>query len=149
MNGVGPNSISSMPWVDGGFQYEPLQQVDDRDLLIRAFEENIRYDPLGSPPCPPGVTDAECDTLEALARWNLGYDGGRQYYRYIDHDVKNGLPYFYAVVAYEPLYSNGVAEGDRARGFSLREFRVRDAAVGGAGGRWFRRERTSTSCRIR
>ena len=49
--------------------------------------------------------------MEELARWNLGYDGGRQYYRYIDHDAKNGLPYFYSVVAYEPLYSMGKPKG--------------------------------------
>ncbi len=111
MNDIEPNLDLKQPWADGGFQYEPLAQVADRAELLKAFEENLRYDPLGSPPCPPGVTDAECDTLEALARWNLGFDGGRQFYRYIDHDVKNGLPYFYAVIAYEPLYSNGLPKG--------------------------------------
>jgi hypothetical protein len=111
MNNIEPNLELKKPWNEGGFQYEPLQRVADRTLLIKAFEENLYYDPLGSPLCPPGVTDAECDTLEALARWNLGFDGGRQYYCYIDHDVKNGLPYFYSVVAYEPLYSNGLPKG--------------------------------------
>ncbi len=111
MNDIEPNVDLKKPWHDGGFQYEPLRQVGDKALLLTAFEENLRYDPLGKVSCPPGVTDAECDTLEALARWNLGFDGGRQYYRYIDHDVKNGLPYFYAVVAYEPLYSMGKPKG--------------------------------------
>jgi hypothetical protein len=111
MNDVEPNVDLKKPWSEGGFQYEPLQQVADRALLLKSFEENVSFDPLGKVPCPPGVTAEECDTLEALARWNLGYDGGRQYYRYIDHDVKNGLPYFYAVVAYEPLYSMGKPKG--------------------------------------
>ena len=57
-------------------------------------------------PCPPGLTSEECDTLEALARWNLGYEGGRQYYQYMDNDAKNGMPYFYAVVAYDHAYDS-------------------------------------------
>jgi hypothetical protein len=111
MNDVEPNLDLRKPWFEGGFQYEPLQQVAERAILLKAFEENLYYDPLGTVPCPPGITEAECDTMEAIARWNLGYDGGRQYYRYIDHDVKNGLPYFYSVIAYEPLYSMGKPKG--------------------------------------
>ncbi len=111
VNAVEPNLDLKQPWEEGGFQYEPLQNLADRARYLKAFEEILQYDPLGSPPCPPRVTSAECDTLEALARWNLGYDGGRRFYRYIDHDVKNGLPYFYSVVAYEALYSNGVPKG--------------------------------------
>lgn len=111
MNNIEPNIDLKRLWIDGGFQYDPLQQVEGRAMLLKAFEENLHYDPLGKVPCPPGVTEAECDTLEALARWNLGYHGGRQYYRYIDHDVKNGMPYFFAVVAYEPLYVLGRPKG--------------------------------------
>jgi hypothetical protein len=40
-----------------------------------------------------------CDTLLSLARWELGKDGGRQYYRYIDRSMHLGRPYFYAVTA--------------------------------------------------
>ena len=99
-----------LPLDDGGFEYEPLGRFGERDreLYIKAFEEAILYDPRGEPPCPPGLTEAECDTIEALARWNLGYDGGRRYYTYVDRDAKNGLPYFYAVVAYDHLISSGV-----------------------------------------
>jgi len=104
MNAIEPNLDLKKPWLDGGFQYDPLQHMEGKEQLLRAFEENILYDPLGKVPCPPGITQAERDTLEALARWNLGYEGGRQYYRYVDHDVKNGMPYFYSVIAYEPLY---------------------------------------------
>jgi hypothetical protein len=111
MNDIDPNLDLKRTWVDGGFQYEPLQQVEGRELLLKAFEENLYYDPLGKVPCPPGVTEAECDTFETLARWNLGYDGGRQYYQYIDHNVKNGMPYFYSVIAYEPLYFMGKPKG--------------------------------------
>lgn len=111
LNDIEPNVDLEKPWEDGGFQYEPLQQVEGKEMLLKAFEENLSYDPLAKVPCPPGVTEAECDTLEALARWNLGFDGGRQYYRYIDHDVKNGMPYFYSVIAYEPLYVFGKPKG--------------------------------------
>jgi hypothetical protein len=111
VNNIEPNIDLKKPWADGGFQYEPLQQVEGRALFLKAFEENLYYDPLGTVPCPPGITEAERDTFEALARWNLGYDGGRQYYQYIDHDVKNGMPYFYSVVAYEPLYVLGRPKG--------------------------------------
>ena len=113
MNDIEPNLELKKPWADGGFQYEPLQHIEEneRKKFLEAFEQSIYYDPLGTVPCPPGVTAAECDTLEAIARWNLGFDGGRQYYRYIDHDVKNGLPYFYSVIAYEPLYFMGKPKG--------------------------------------
>ena len=111
VNGVPPDINLKKPYAEGGFEYEPLGRMKDRDVLLRAFEENLYYDPLGRVPCPPGVTEAERDTLEALARWNLGYDGGRRYYQYEDPDVKNGLPYFYAVVAYDHVYSNGKPSG--------------------------------------
>jgi hypothetical protein len=111
VNRVEPNLDLKKPWREGGYQYEPLQQVKDREVLLRAFEENLSYDPLGTVPCPPGITEAERDTFEALARWNLGFDGGRQYYMYLDREVKNGLPYFYSVAAYEPLYEHDVAVG--------------------------------------
>jgi hypothetical protein len=111
VNGIEPNNDLKKPWRDGGFQYEPLQRLENRASLITAFEENLRYDPKSRVPCPPGVTEAERDTLEALARWNLGFDGGRQYYTYVDREIKNGLPYFYSVVAYEPRYVNGKPYG--------------------------------------
>jgi hypothetical protein len=111
VNGIEPNIDLKKPWRDGGYQYEPLQQVKNRALFLKAFEENLYYDPLGKVPCPPGITEAECDTFEAIARWDLGFDGGRQYYMYLDQEVKNGLPYFYSVVAYEPLYVQGKPVG--------------------------------------
>jgi hypothetical protein len=111
VNGVPPDVDLKKPYSEGGFQYEPLGHMKDRDVMIRAFEENLRYDPLSRVPAPPGITGTERDTLEALARWNLGYDGGRRYYRYEDSSVKNGLPYFYAVVAYDHVYSGGKPSG--------------------------------------
>ena len=109
MNRVEPDEDLRRPWEDGGFEYEPLQRIPeaDRAHYFEAFEQGIRYDPLGSPPCPPGLTDAECDTLEKLVRWKIGYNGGRRYYRYVDPDAKNGLPYFYAVIAYDHVISGG------------------------------------------
>ncbi len=107
VNRVPPDIDLNKPYELGGFQYEPLHHVKDRDVLLRAFEENVTYYPLDKVPCPPGMTPAESDTFEALARWNLGFDGGRQYYKYIDSDAKNGLPYFYSVVACDRTASAG------------------------------------------
>ena len=106
VNGVSPDYDFQRPAAFGGFQYEPLAHLADRSSLLRSFEESIRYSPLAEIPCPPGLTSEECDTLEALARWNLGYEGGRQYYQYTDNDAKNGMPYFYAVVAYDHAYDS-------------------------------------------
>ncbi len=106
VNGVPPDQDFKQPRESGGFLYEPLARLPDRNVLIRAFEESILFDPTGPVPCPPGLTSEECDTLDALARWNLGYEGGRQYYQYVDRDAKNGLPYFYAVVAYDHAYDS-------------------------------------------
>lgn len=109
MNGVLPEQNLRKPWEEGGFEYEPLGHIADpgRARYFEAFEEGLIYDPLGHPPCPPGLTEAECDTIETLVRRKLGYDGGRRYYRYVDPDAKNGMPYFYAVIAYDHVLSGG------------------------------------------
>ena len=101
INGVPPDQDFQQPAALGGCMYEPLARLDNRDAFIKAFEEYIKYDPLAPISCPPGLTSEECDTIEALARANLGYEGGRRYYQYIDSEAKNGMPYFYAVVAYD------------------------------------------------
>jgi len=84
------------------FRYEPLthllSSVQKRDF-INTIKQHIDEFPLGEPPCPQGVTEAICDTLKALAAWELGTDGGRQYYRYVDRSMHLGRPYFYAVTA--------------------------------------------------
>ncbi len=59
---------------------------------------------MDSIPCPPGLTPEICDTLERLVRNKLGFEGGRMYYKYVDREVKNGLPYFYSVTAYDLAY---------------------------------------------
>ena len=104
VNGVPPDQDFRKSNAVGGFMYEPLAKNPERDLFIRTFEECIRYDPLAPVPCPPGLTSEECDTVEALARTNLGYEGGRRYYQYIDSEAKNGMPYFYAVIAYDHAF---------------------------------------------
>ncbi len=111
VNAIEPNLDLKKPWRQGGYEYEPLMQVADREIILRAFKENLYYDPLGRVPCPPGITEAERDTFEAVARWELGYEGGRRYYTYVDREAKNGLPYFYSVASYEGLYSKGVPIG--------------------------------------
>ena len=84
-------------------RYEPLvphiMTATHRDDLVRAMVEHFQEFPGADPPCPPGVTAAVCDTLEALAEWQLGRPGGRAFYRYIDRAVHLGRPYFYAVTA--------------------------------------------------
>ena len=82
--------------------------MPNRDDIIKMFEESIWYAPMDTVPCPPGLTDLECDTLEALARYNLGFEGARQYYKFVDKYAKNGLPYFYSVTAYDHKLKDGV-----------------------------------------
>lgn len=83
-------------------RYEPLTHIlpnqTKRDM-IETMKEQMLDDPLAPPPCPQGVTEEVCDTLEALAAWELGLKEGRRYYRYVDRNVHTGRPYFYAVTA--------------------------------------------------
>ena len=115
VNGLPPDNDFKKPFSEGGFVYEPLARLDGRESLIDDFEQRLTSAPLEPLPCPPGLANAECDTLEALARWNLGLEGGRQYYTYVDTAPKNGMPYFYSVVAYDNLllYGNPDAIGVR------------------------------------
>ncbi|MDD4858392.1 MAG: hypothetical protein PHD74_09850, partial [Candidatus Krumholzibacteria bacterium] len=68
----------------------------------------LYYYPLDAVPCPPGLNQVQCDTLEALARYNLGYEGGLQYYEFVDTSVHNGMHYFYSVTAYDHVISGGL-----------------------------------------
>lgn len=109
LNGVLPNTDFKSPFEMGGWQYTPLEDLENREVVISAFEQSLLYAPLDSVPCPPGLTQEECDTIETLARLNLDYEGGKQYYKYVDHSVKNGLPYFYSVIAYDHSFDgNGI-----------------------------------------
>ncbi|MCZ6766743.1 MAG: hypothetical protein O7D32_07405 [bacterium] len=86
------------------FRYEPLTHllpVSQKTEFITAIQQHLIEFPADEPPCPQGVTPDLCDTLKALARWGLGRDGGRQYYRYADKSVIEGVPYFYSVVAFD------------------------------------------------
>ena len=85
------------------YRYEPLSSVlnvrTKRDFLDYIKQYTSEY-PGKEPPCPQGVTDEVCDTLKALARWEMGDKGaGRQYYRYLDRSMHLGRPYFYGVTA--------------------------------------------------
>ncbi len=84
------------------YRYDPLTHTltasQKRDLLESLKAHLIEF-PTTEPPCPQGVTPEQCDTLKALARWELGLEGGRQYYRYVDRSVHLGRPYFYAATA--------------------------------------------------
>jgi len=83
------------------YRYAPLGRMDAlrRADLIASLIEYLNEHPGQDPPCPQGVAPAECDTLLALAQWELRLPGGRQYYRYVDRSVHRGRPYFYAVTA--------------------------------------------------
>ncbi|MDH3214933.1 MAG: hypothetical protein OEN01_01415 [Candidatus Krumholzibacteria bacterium] len=85
-------------------RYQPLDHLlaaTKRRALINSLREQLLESPEKEPPCPQGVTPNICDTLKALARWELGVDGGRQYYRYVDRSMHLGRPYFYSVVAFD------------------------------------------------
>jgi len=94
-NGFGPDT-----GVDN-LRYEPLGRIPAarRHDMIRSIEAYLTEFPGQDPPCPQGVTQEECDTLWAMAAWNLHLPEGRTYYRYIDRSVHRGRPYFYAVTA--------------------------------------------------
>ncbi|HEY5132851.1 MAG TPA: hypothetical protein VII85_04125, partial [Candidatus Krumholzibacteriaceae bacterium] len=108
VNGVPPDIDFKKPYSKGGWEYEPLINVPDKDAYISYFEQNLYYYPMDKVPCPPGLSGLECDTLEALARYNLGFQGGRQYYKYVDASVHDGMHYFYSITAYDHTIVNGV-----------------------------------------
>ncbi len=107
-DGFGQDREYRMPYSEGGLLYEPLQGLNDKEKFISMFEENLYYFPLDPVPCPPGLSAVECDTIEALARYNLNFSGGKRYYKYIDNEVKNGQYYFYSVSAFD--YTNKYGE---------------------------------------
>ncbi len=96
MNGFGEDSGLER------YRYEPLTRTlsaTQKKDFIESLKEYIIEFPGKTPPCPQGVTQDVCDTLLALAKWQLGADGGRQYYRYIDRSMHLGRHYFYSVTA--------------------------------------------------
>ncbi|UCF06060.1 MAG: hypothetical protein JSV33_03245 [bacterium] len=107
INGVKPDVDFKKPYSQGGWIYEPLPNLENREQLIKMFEESVWYTPADTVPCPPGLENKQCDTLEAIARYRLGFEGGRIYYRYVDTEVKNGLPYFFSVTAYDHRLEKG------------------------------------------
>lgn len=104
INGVPPDIDFKKPF-PRGWQYEPLDYLgqEEKRKLIKMFEESVYYFPLDTVPCPPGLQDLQCDTIEALARYKRGFEGGLQYYKYVDRTVHNGMNYFYSVTAYDHL----------------------------------------------
>jgi hypothetical protein len=108
VNGIGSDVDFARPIAEGGWIYEPLENLEQRDQLIGMYENSLMVYPLDSIPCPPGITREECDTLESLARHNLGLDGGKRYYKFVDREVYNGMHYFYSVVSYDHLIQYGV-----------------------------------------
>lgn len=101
VNGISPDRDFKKPVREGGWIYEPILHLENREQLITMFEESLRYAPADTVPCPPDLHDKLCDTIEAIARHNLGLEGGKTFYQYIDTEVKNGMPLFYSVVAYD------------------------------------------------
>jgi len=116
VNGLLPDDDFKSPYGSGGWLYEPLADMPDRARYLKAFEEILRYAPADTVPCPVGLSGTVRDTLEAMARWNLGMEGGKQYYKFVDDNAKNGLPYFYAVVAWDHTFDGAgkVSEAGRA-----------------------------------
>jgi hypothetical protein len=108
VNGVSPDRDFREPESEGGWVYEPLKDMPDRDQYIAHYELSLMEYPADSVPCPVGLSSETCDTLESLARYKLGFEGGKRYYRYLDKDAKNGLPYFYAVTSYDHVIHAGI-----------------------------------------
>lgn len=106
VNGINPDRDFKKPVREGGWIYEPILHLENREQLITMFEESLRYAPADTVPCPPDLHDKLCDTIEAIARHNLGLEGGKIFYQYIDTEVKNGMPLFYSVVAYDHKIKN-------------------------------------------
>jgi hypothetical protein len=108
LNGVAPDLGFEYPESEGGWIYTPLKDLKEREEFLNGFELSVISFPLDTLPCPPGLTPEICDTLESMARWKLGYPGGKRYYRYVDEEAKNGLPYFYAITSYDHTYLRGI-----------------------------------------
>ncbi len=108
VNGVSPDIEFRRPESQGGWIYEPLENMSDREEYLAYFELSLIKYPNDSIPCPIGLEPEVCDTLESLVRYDLGFEGGKRYYRLIDEDAKNGLPYFYAVTSYDHLIHDGL-----------------------------------------
>jgi hypothetical protein len=110
---------------DTGFaplRYDPLNNrfsaIRKRELMDDIIVQ-LLIDGSAEPLCEPGISNEECDTLKALARWELGLPGGRQYYRFIDRAIHLGAPYFYSVVSFDHedgRFTDGNA-GDPASNF--------------------------------
>ncbi len=99
------------------YRYEPLTHIlsakQKRDM-IESIKQWLTEYPGKEPPCPQGVTKEVCDTLTALAAWEMGnLDIGRQYYRYVDKSMHRGRPYFYAITALDHAITStgGLATG--------------------------------------
>jgi hypothetical protein len=102
-------------------RYEPLTKILSPGVkrdMIESMKAFLTEFPGQAVPCPQGVTSEVCDTLEALAAWDLGLEQGRQYYRYIDRAIHRGRPYFYAVTASDHAFADVTRE--------LREGKVGD-----------------------
>jgi hypothetical protein len=87
----------------GQFRYEPLTKIlpaSKKHDMIETMKQYMSEHDNSRPPCPPGVPPEVCDTLFAMAAFEMGdLANGRAYYRYIDRAVHRGRPYFYAVTA--------------------------------------------------
>lgn len=106
-NGFGPDTGTDH------LRYEPLTRGLDPAVkadMITSLEAHATEFPGQVPPCPQGVTEEVCDTLWALAAWNLGLPEGRQYYCYVDRSIHRGRPYFYGVTASDHAIDEATGE---------------------------------------
>ncbi len=105
VNGLKPDRsldlLRYQPNVDAGL----VVWYQDALMISPAIESGRELLP------PSGFTLAEADTAIGLARAMLGLPRGKRYYRYIDRDIRAGLPYFYSVVALDhiPIRTDGGA----------------------------------------
>jgi len=104
VNGVPPDRGID----EEGMIYDPLSWLKDRGSYLSSFEISLINFPADTVPCPAGLSEDVCDTIEAMARYTLGLPGGKRYYHYVDREAKNGLPYFYGVAPYDHTFKNGL-----------------------------------------
>lgn len=106
-NGISPDLDFRAPEAAGGWVYEPLRRLEDREAYETLFELQLLQYPADTALCPPELDRAVCDTLEGIVRRRLGLPGGKRYYRFVDREAKNGLPYFYSVAPYDHVIRSG------------------------------------------
>ncbi len=108
VNGLDPDRSLDL------MRYQPNVDAD----LVAWYQNALMSNPViesARDHLPPlGYSQAEADTAIGLARSDLGLPRGKRYYRYLDREIRAGLPYFYSVAAQDHVPVR-TAEGELIR----------------------------------